>query len=232
MSKPKKLFIIFLCISIPILIASLVVYVLFEKTITSDVMYLLLFYYLSGIGLMFLLASIVLLVISKIIESARDRSYSSHSTYHSTSSGSSSSYSSSSYSSSSKSTSSSSSSLYSSDDYDDNILSIFSSTNSKDDEKEEFINLNGSDGTSNGLRIGDGKITGVDGYGLHYYVDKDSGRISGLNGDTKGYIKEDGTVTDIDGWTKGRITSDGRFVDNCGNTQNDVDDFIENLNKY
>ena len=107
-----------------------------------------------------------------------------------------------------------------------------SSNSSSSSSSNESINLTNSDGSSNGLKISDGKITGVDGYGLHYYVDKDSGRISGLNGDTKGYIKEDGTVTDIDGWTKGRITSDGRFVDNCGNTQNDVDDFIENLNKY
>lgn len=107
-----------------------------------------------------------------------------------------------------------------------------SSNSSSSSSSNESINLTNSDGSSNGLKISDGKITGVDGYGLHYYVDKENGRISGLNGDTKGYIREDGTVTDIDGWTKGRITSDGRFVDNSGNTQNDIDEFIENLNKY
>lgn len=101
-------------------------------------------------------------------------------------------------------------------------------------QKREPIYLRDGSGSSINAKIEDGKLTENNGYGLRYYVDEEDGRISGLTGGTKGYLKPDGTITDIDGWTKGRITSDGRVVDNCGNTiANSVDELdkvIENLN--
>ncbi len=129
---------------------------------------------------------------------------------------------------------------YESSIFSSNDFSYSSSDNDNSSEEtsnsNEPINLRDGSGSSMGLKIDDGKLTGSDGYGLRYYVDKDNGRISGLTGGTKGYIKSDGTLTDIDGTPKGRITEDGRVVDNCGNTiaqsAEDLDKVIENLNKY
>ena len=106
---------------------------------------------------------------------------------------------------------------------------------SNDNDEKEPIRLRDRSGSSYGATIGDGRISDV--YGTtHYFYDEDDGRISGLTGGTKGYIKSDGTITDIDGWTKGRITEDGRVVDINGNTiadsAEDLDRVIEDLNKY